>query len=206
MTKNFLSALAFAGAVIATNASAATLNVEVPSNAYITKGGYDIAWAGPCAAEGASCGQIDLSYQSQFGWEIMSLALFQQLAVTALDFVVDGGNVDYATGNNYDEVSGATLDAVYGPYLPNGDLAIAVPYFNPTYKHADWANGVEDLWDPISDASWAEALVVRVSNGVDAPAPAALGLFGLALRVIGLHQAAGLENVLMRNGCIEFFR
>lgn len=73
-----------------------------------------------------------------------------------------------------------------------------MPYFNPTYKHADWVDAVLGLWDPISISGWAEALVVRVTtntggsdgsnNGgndsganANVPAPAAVGLFGLAM-------------------------
>lgn len=162
----------------------AIINAEVPVNAYITVDGYDVAWASPCAATDPSCSIVDLSYQSQFGWEIMSESLFNMLGIDYLDFVVRGGNVDYVTGNNYDEVSGATLTAIGGYAVP-GDVAIAVPYFSNNHLHADWQDGARNYWDPISDLSWSEALVVRNSNPNAVPEPGtvmllALGLFGLA--------------------------
>jgi len=167
-------------AMSATIAHALPLNVPVPGNAYITKGGYDVAWAAPCAATAPSCGVIDLTYQSQFGWEIMTEELFNQLNISAYDFVVEGGNVDYFTGNNLDEVSNATLSNLDAP-LPQGDLAIAVPYFSTVHLHADWGNGRDGVWDPISTSSIAEALVVRVADGAAVPEPSMLALLGIGL-------------------------
>lgn len=166
-------------------ANALPLQAPVPTNAYITKGGYDVAWAAPCAAEQPSCGPIDLTYQSQFGWQIMSSALFTQLAITAFDFVVTGGNVDYATGNNLDELSGAWLAALTSPY-PGGDVAIASPYFSTMHFHADWVNGIDGLWDPISTAAHAEALVVRQHQGNVVPEPSTFLLLAGGISGLGL--------------------
>lgn len=166
-------------------ANALPLLAPVPTNAYITKGGYDVAWASPCAAEQPSCGPIDLTYQSQFGWQIMSEALFNQLAISAFDFVVTGGNVDYATGNNLDEVSGAYLASVGNPG-PGGDVAIASPYFSTAHLHADWSDAIGLYWDPISTNSAADALVVRLQQGNVVPEPSTFLLLAGGISGLGL--------------------
>lgn len=161
----------------------ALLNAEVPDNAYITIGGFDVAWAAPCAAENPSCGQIDLSYQSQFGWQIMTEDIFYTLSIDYLDFVVENGNVDYVTGNNLDEVSRAFLGGLGSIPVP-GDVAIAVPYFSSLHYYADWKNGFENLWDPISTSEYAEALVYR-GTAAPVPEPSSILLFiaGLAFLI-----------------------
>ncbi len=97
MKKRFLARFAIGLFVlgVANISSAALINEEVPGNAYITIGNYDVAWASP--ASNHPDDRIDLSFQSQFGWEIMSEYLFKTLDIDAFDFVVEGGNVDFAT-------------------------------------------------------------------------------------------------------------
>jgi hypothetical protein len=154
-------------------ASAALLDAPVPTNAYITIGGYDVAWVSPANYDP----WLDMSYQSQFGWQVMTLDVSNMLSIDAYDFVVPGGNVDYVTGNNYDEVSGATLD--WDIYLVPGDLAIAVPYFNTEFYHADWDNGVDGLWNFVIGAeSFYETLAFRPTA---VPEPATMLLLGSGL-------------------------
>ena len=160
-------------------ATAALLDAPVPSNAYITVGSYDVAWVSP-VDEGY---YLDLSYQSQFGWQVMTASVFNQLGINAFSFVKACANVDYFTGNNYDEVSGATLHYFPGP-LPNGDVAIAVPYFSTNYTWADWGNGVDGLWNFTGDEFYYETLAYRV-----VPVPAAVWLFGTGLAgLVGLRR------------------
>jgi len=163
-----------------TVANGALYNVEVPANAYVTIDGFDVAWAAPCAAEGESCGKIDLTFQGQFGWQIMTKEVFDSLSIDYLDFVVVGGNVDFVTGNNLDEVSKAYLGGPGTAVKVPGDVAVAAPYFSSTHKYVDWANGVENLWDPISDSQYAEALVYR-PIAAPVPVPATVFLLGTGL-------------------------
>ncbi|WP_051902226.1 hypothetical protein, partial [Photobacterium sanctipauli] len=125
--------------------SSAVLMSEVSENAYITIGNYDVAWASPCAAVSPSCAPIDLSYQSQFGWKVITEDLFNSLGLSATSFVFAGANVDYATGNNLDEATGATIANLAGQ-LPQGDVAVATPWFSSRYDHIDWGNGVDNKW------------------------------------------------------------
>jgi hypothetical protein len=182
--KKILATIGVLGALVSTNASAVLMS-EVADNAYISVGGYDIAWANPCAANSPSCGVIDLSYQSQFGWGLMSEGLFNQLGISAQSFVFDGANVDYASGNNLDEASGANVH--HGGLVGlQGDVAVAAPWFSNVHLHIDYNDGFNGLWSFADNNGGAlnEALVVRVSR---APEPSVLAL--LALGVIGVGFA-----------------
>lgn len=168
--------------VFSTFANGALYNAEVPANTYVTINGFDVAWAAPCAAEGNSCGNIDLSFQGQFGWQVMTKEVFESLSIDYLDFVVVGGNVGYFTGNNLDEISGARIGARCSFEVP-GDVAVAAPYFSSTHDYVDWANGALNIWDPISDDPCAEALVYRPSVST-VPVPGALLLLGTGLAAL----------------------
>ena len=103
----------------AERANAAFVTAPVPTNAYITQGGRDWAWAGPLAAVG-----LDLSYQSQFGWHIPTAAELAY-APLATDFLVAGGNVPYL---GVDGISGAKFSATNAAYTAAGSAgAVAVP-------------------------------------------------------------------------------
>lgn len=55
-------------------ADAALVDAPVDPADYITVGGDDWAWAGPCAPFSPSCGPIDLSYQAGQGWALATTA------------------------------------------------------------------------------------------------------------------------------------
>lgn len=74
--KKFVYLASAVGALaLAMPAQAAPIFAPVPAANYITVGGLDWAWAGPCAATGG-CGDIDLSYQSTQGWRQPTLQEF----------------------------------------------------------------------------------------------------------------------------------
>jgi hypothetical protein len=180
-----LAAFTFAGA---NEASALPLNVDVPTNAYITIGNLDWAWAGPCAPSGG-CGDIDLSFQSQYGWRLPTITEFTGSGITASSFIKPGGNVDGATGNGLDEASGAWA---YG--APGGvDLAIAVPYFNTTWEHADYVD--DGLWAVITSQQsgnywYSETLVVRDADTrlAPVPEPGTMALFGIGAAMLAFRK------------------
>jgi len=156
---------------------AAILDSPVPNNAYITQGGLDWAWASPIEA---SYGDLDLSYQSQFGWRLPTLAELA-FAPLATDFLFSGGNVPF---NDSDPVSGARFDAENAAYYSlASDGAVAVPYFSFGYYHADWANGLgqDIVWAGMLGAPsyYAEQLVVRASGPATVPEPTSIAVFGL---------------------------
>ena len=172
--------------------NAALLLTEVSDNAYITVGGYDIAWISPLSSNSST---IDLSYQSQFGWSIMSKAIYDEIGgLTSSDFSFDGANVDYVTGNNLDEISGANVQYAVAP-APLFDVAVATPWFSTTYTHIDWGQGTIGAWSladwesPLSCPNTCnETLAVRVSHVESVPEPStlaifALGFMGLASRI-----------------------
>jgi hypothetical protein len=165
--------------LVAGSAQSLPINSPVPDNATIVYNGLVWAWAAPCNPVDPSCGVIDLSFQGALGWHIPSAEEFA-LAPQATDFVFAGANVPFG---GIDPVSGAlfNVDAAL-----TGDAACAAPYFSTLHYHCDFGDapgggGAEIPWgEDAGFLSWSEALVVR-----PIPEPAAAGLFGIGLLVVG---------------------
>ena len=171
-----LKALSAALAVLAGlsgAASAATYNHEVASNAYVTKGGLDWAWANPLPNDVAP---IDFSFQGAFGWRLPTLAELLASAPTALEFLFPGANVPF---NGTDPVSGSRFQATNADYTGAG--ACAAAYFSLSYVHCDWQDGLGQPLGPWAGMpgafSFAEQLVVRDAMGA-VPLPAGIVLLG----------------------------
>ncbi len=122
-------------------ADAALFEQPLAPNAYISKNGYDWAWASGVGWDTGIAGIVfDISYQAQFGWRIPT-AQELTLAPTAPDFLFPGGNVPF---NGTDPLSGSLFnftDALY-----TGDGACAAAYFNagtdPNNLGCNWRDGL----------------------------------------------------------------
>ena len=184
--KNILISMAAATLLISHVASASVLvTTELPESAYITVGKYDIAWISPWS-QFATPGGIDFSYQQAYGWDRMTNAQYNEIGgLTAQNFAKVGANVDYKTGNNLDEASGANVQ-----YVVNGDplfdVAVASPWFT-TSNWIDWGQGAAGQWS-LADGdigggceySCNESLAIRLhKDTTNVPEPATLALFGL---------------------------
>lgn len=169
----------------------AVLRTEVSENAYISIDGYDIAWAGPCAVIEPSCGALDFSYQAQFGWRAMDSHLFSELMFSVENFVFAGANVDYHSGNNLDESSGARVlaaESTTGLSLPINDVAVATPWFSSFYNHVDWRDGLYSNWSfaDLPGMAWSDSIAVRETHR-RIPEPFSMALIGVGL--LGLSMS-----------------
>ncbi|WP_226960755.1 PEP-CTERM sorting domain-containing protein [Thalassotalea sp. LPB0316] len=166
-----------------TTASASIILSEVDDNAYITVGGYDIAWASP-----VNFWDVNLSHQAQYGWQAMTLAVYNEIGgLDAVDFAGDGYNAIWNPNLNYyvDPVTGAT--AFTGGYVGFDSIAVASPWFSNNYEHIDYGQAVggnawagADFDGPSCPNSCNESLVFRVSS-VSVPEPSSLAILGLGL-------------------------
>jgi hypothetical protein len=114
--------------------AAAAINLPVPTNAYITFGGLDWAWASPCSPTGCIGGNdpLDLSFQGTLGWRLPTAAELLA-APTAADFVFAGANIP----NGGADINGTTFTG-----SPGGDAACAAAYFTPGFfNHCDYSDG-----------------------------------------------------------------
>lgn len=151
----------------------AILNVPVPSNAYITIGGFDWAWASPLPG-------ADLSFQGTLGWRIPTAAELLS-APLATDFLFPGANVPF---NGTDPISGATFQATNTAYANAASAgAVATPYFHNDFLHVDWQDGNGQPFGPWAGSpgalTFADQLVIRNTISTAAPEPATLSLLAI---------------------------
>ncbi len=176
-------AMSLAALVLPAPASAALVNQAVPTNAYITFNGFDWAWAAPVYPS-----EVDLSFQSQFGWRLPTAAELL-LAPAATQFMFAGANVPLGGS---DPVSGATFTFSDGTSL-TGPAALAAPYFS-NYSHGDWCNGQGSnctgnlagqsiAWNSPTFVS--ESLVLRVSANNAVPEPSTWAMMLLGFGAVG---------------------
>jgi hypothetical protein len=159
----------------------AAINAPLPSNAYITKGGLDWAWASACSPTGCLdglVGPVDLSYQGTQGWRLPRQADWAN-APTAEDFLFAGANVP---DGGSDLLTGANFNG-----LPLGSAGACAAAYFVSYLSCDFIDGqIGAIWGlPDSAYVGAETVdtwLVRGGNaGVPEPASWAMLIAGFGL-------------------------
>ncbi|HET9066787.1 MAG TPA: PEP-CTERM sorting domain-containing protein [Gemmatimonadales bacterium] len=162
----------------------------LPTNAFITVGGLDWAWAYPLPSSSSG---FTLSGQSGFGWHIPTAAELA-LAPLATAFLFPGGNVPFGGS---DAGSGASFQATNGAYTGAG--ACATPWFSTGYYHCDWQDGLGQPYGPWNGmdgaVGFADQLVVRDSGNGTVPEPATMSLLALGLSgIAAARRRRGAEK------------
>lgn len=163
-------ALAVGIAFSAFGAQAALVDAPVSSNAYISFGGLQWAWAYPLPANSG----MDLSYQSQFGWRLPTAAELT-FAPQATDFMFAGANVPL---HGTDPLTGASFQATNANLT--GAAACATPYFSNDYRHCDWQDGNGQVYEPWAGTAGAQGFADQLAvRAVPEPETYAMLLAGL---------------------------
>jgi len=176
MKKQILIAIATA-AFASGAAQGALVNAPVPTNAYITFGGLDWAWASPCSPTGCSGGQdvLDLSFQAGQGWRLPTMAEFAARP-SHTDFVFRGANVPFGGA----DANGTTFTG-----NPGSDAACAAAYFTAgAFNHCDFGDGA--IGAIFGNPQYAgvpnvETWLVRGNGAVPEPATWAMLILGMGI-------------------------
>ena len=161
----------------APKSQAAIVDAPVPGNAMISFGGFDWAWAGPCAPFSPSCGEIDLSYQAGQGWRLPTVAEMDA-AIASAGGANDWVDLFFFAGANW--AVGTDLGGRTNSF--GEDMACASAYFSNNWEHCDPSdarNGYIYNWSGGQAPNAAEETFVLRVAAIPIPASLTLLLAGL---------------------------